>query len=135
MRARWGALLLLWCIAFAANAQSREEQEMNEKASALTKLTAYVDAVVVFSPGGRERSDLALLEGAFENNATLKPLLGGHVLRLQRGDRGVVVLVCTTDAAAALLEDLSCTGQIDKHRWREGVRPACEFTLSAAACP
>nr|CBA32668.1 hypothetical protein Csp_D33300 [Curvibacter putative symbiont of Hydra magnipapillata] len=118
-----------------ACSSAQEPQHMFDKASALTKLTAHVDAAVLFSPTGKSESDQALLDKAFADNPTLKPQLGTDKLLLQRGEKGVVVLVCTEGGAKALLEDLSCTPGIDKHHWRDEPDRICTFSLSPAACP
>lgn len=95
------------------------ESEMYSTASALTKLTAHVDASVLFSPVGETSSDQALLAKAFEDNPTLQSPLGALSLHLQRGTKGVVLMVCTSDGTTVLFEDLSCTPGIDRHHWRD----------------
>lgn len=105
---------------FLACSTAQESQQLYDKASALTKLAAHVDAAILYSPAGKSESDQALFEKAFADNPRLKSQLGADELRLMRGERGIVLLVCTKDDLKALLEDLSCTPQMDKHRWREG---------------
>jgi hypothetical protein len=117
-----------------ACALAQDPQEMNDKASALTKLTSHVDAAVIFTPDGRSQSDQALFDKAFEDNPTLKPYLAQHALRLQRGDKGVALMVCTSDGAASLLEDLSCTPGVDKHHWSEQPGRSCTFALNPSTC-
>ncbi len=120
---------------FLACSSTKEPQQMFDKASALTKLTAHVDAAVLYSPTGKSESDQTLFEKGFANNPSLKQQLGTDKLLLQRGEKGVVVLVCTDGGAKALLEDLSCTPGIDKHHWRDEPDRLCAFSLSPAACP
>lgn len=110
-------------------------QQMFDKASALTKLTAYVDAAVLFGPTGKLDSDQVLFDKAFADNPSLRPQLGSDALRLQRGEKGIVLMVCTKDGSKALLEDLSCTPGMDKHPWRDEPGRACTFSLSPTACP
>ncbi len=129
-----------WLIAatttvFLACSSAQEPQQMFDKASALTKLTSHVDAAVLYSPTGKLDSDQALFEKAFADNPSLKPQLGTDALRLQRGQKGVVLMACTEDGSKALLEDLSCTPGMDKHPWRDELDRACVFSLSPAACP
>lgn len=130
----------LWLIAASATvvlacSNVVEPQQMFDKASALTKITAYVDAAVLYSPTGASDSDQTLFDKAFTDNPSLKSQLGTASLRLQRGDKGVVVMVCTEDGSTALLEDLSCTPGMDKHPWRDEPGRACTFSLSPTACP
>jgi hypothetical protein len=125
--------LVLASIFLVVSASAQDAQQMNEKGSALTKLTAHVDGSVIFGTG-RSTSDEALFEKAFEDNPALKPLLGSHALRLQRGEKGIVLLVCTPDASTALLEDLSCTPEMDGRHWQSEPSRSCEFTLNASTC-
>jgi len=129
------AVLLAAGSMLVACAWSQDMQEMNDKASALTKLTAHVDAAVMFSPDGRAQADQVLFEKTFADNPTLKPYLAKDTLRLLRSERSVVVLVCTPDASVAWLEDLSCTAGVDMHPWRDKPPRQCAFTLDAATCP
>nr|CBA28196.1 hypothetical protein Csp_A06070 [Curvibacter putative symbiont of Hydra magnipapillata] len=120
---------------YLACSSAQEPQQMFDKASALTKLTAHVDAAVLYSPTGKSESDKTLLDKAFADNPTLKQQLGIDMLLLQRGEKGVVVLLCTEGGAKALLEDLSCTSGMDKHHWRDEPDRICAFSLNPAGCP
>lgn len=105
-RSRLAAVLIFVLVACS---KPLTPQGMYDSASALTKLTAHVDAAVVYGPPEEGVSDQTLLDKAFSDNPTLKPQLGSQTIRLQRGDKGVVLLLCTADGATSLLEDLSCT--------------------------
>jgi hypothetical protein len=120
---------------FLACSTAQESQQLFDKASALTKLTAHVDAAILYSPAGKLESDQTLFDKAFAANPWLKSQLGSDGLRLQRGERGIVLMVCTEDGSKALLEDLSCTPNMDKHPWRDEPDRACTFSLSPTACP
>ncbi|GAB4088301.1 hypothetical protein GCM10028785_09700 [Hydrogenophaga soli] len=133
MRRLW--LIATSAIVVLACSNVVEPQQMFDKASALTKLTAYVDAAVLYSPTGASDSDQTLFDKAFADNPLLKPQLGSDTLRLQRGEKGVVLMVCTEDGTKALLEDLSCTPGMDKHPWRDEPGRTCTFSLSPTACP
>lgn len=130
---RW--LIAATTTVFLACSSAQEPQQMFDKASALTKLTAHVDAAVLYSPTGKLDSDQALFDKAFADNPSLKPQLGTDALRLQRGEKGVVLMACTEDGSKALLEDLSCTPGMDKHPWRDEPDRACTFSLSPTDCP
>ncbi len=127
-------LVATFLLSALASSNAQDFQEMYEKASAVTKLTSHVGAAVIFSPNGRLESDQALFDKAFEDNATLKPQLGMDVLRLLRGDKGVVILVCTADGTKSVLKDLSCTPGMDLHHWRDQPDRVCEFALGPATC-
>lgn len=122
-------------IVILACSSVQNPQQMFDKASALTKLTASVDAAVLYSPQGKIYSDQALFDKAFTENASLKPQLGAERILLRRGERGVVLLVCTQDGSKALLEDLSCTPGMDKNYWRDEPNHNCTFSISPEICP
>lgn len=132
LRRYWLAAALSFVL--VACSKPLEPQRMYDSASALTKLTAHVDAAVVYGPSVEGVSDQALLDKAFEDNPTLKPQLGSQTIHLQRGDKGVVLMLCSADGATSLLEDLSCTPGMDKHHWRDEPGRSCTFALSPAAC-
>lgn len=123
-------LLTLWGWVGAAAAQNA--QGMYERASALTKLTAHVEATVLYgsSPAADDQS---LITQAFQANPAAAPLLSDYAFRLLRRGKGVVLLMCTADGARAVLEDASCTAAMDKHFWRDDPNRTCEFSRDAAA--
>ncbi|GKS85048.1 hypothetical protein AVMA1855_12870 [Acidovorax sp. SUPP1855] len=126
-------IVLLCCALMACS--NNQEPKMNSAASALTKLTANVEAEILYGTGAKDVSDRAVIDKAFEENPMLKPELGANDILLRRGDKGVVVLMCTHDRGTSLLEDLSCTPQMDQHHWRDAPGRACMFSMSPDACP
>jgi len=129
---RYALLLVASCALIACS--SNQEPKMNSAASALTKLTAHVDASVVYGTGAKDLSDQQLIDKALDDNPSVKSELGSNAITLQRGERGVVVLVCSSDRATSLLEDLSCTPEMDKHHWREEPGRFCTFSLTPESC-
>ena len=113
----------------AACATRPTEQEMNYLASALTKVSAAVDATVRYrrSADGLAEAELLRLSTAHDP-ALMKPF-GGLTVRVLRDGRDSAVLVCEPQAGKALLEDAGCTAKLDQHRWNSGGTDRCEFTL------
>lgn len=126
-------IVLLSCMLVACS--NNQEPKMNSAASALTKLTANVEAEVLYGTTAKEASDRALIDKAFEENPTLKSELDAHDITLSRGEKGVVALVCTRDRSTSLLEDLSCTPEMDKHHWRDAPGRSCTFSMDPNMCP
>jgi hypothetical protein len=108
-------VLALAAVLLASCATQPSEREMNYLASALTKVSAAVDATVRY-----RRQPESLTEG--------EPFDGLSV-RVLRSGRDSAVLVCQPQGKA-LLEDAGCTAKLDAHRWRTtGGGNQCAFTL------
>ena len=114
-------------------AAQRSETEMNFSASALTKLSAAVDATVRYTqiPAGVNGAELLALS-TVEDPTLLEPFKTFKILA-RRDGRFSEVLVCEADGSAALLEDSGCTAKLDRHAWREKPLSRCEFSLDLAA--
>jgi hypothetical protein len=110
------------------------ESEMYPLASALTKLTAAVEATVFDTPGGGTE-DAELLAAATRDNPQLLAPFERYTVRAKRDAGHAIVLVCSIDGRLALLEDAGCSAKLDAHRWKAAAQKECAFTLSAAtAC-
>lgn len=107
----------------------RSEQELNYTASALTKVSAAVDATVQYMsvPNGASSAEILRLSTS-EDPALLKPLKGFRILARREGPFSEV-LVCEHDGSKALLEDAGCTAKLDRTHWRDNPHARCEFTL------
>jgi hypothetical protein len=114
-------------------ATQHSEKEMNFSASALTKLSAAVDATVRYTqiPDGVNGAELLTLSAA-EDPTLLEPFKTFKIL-VRREGRFSGVLVCEADGSAALLEDSGCTAKLDRHAWREKLTARCEFSLDLSA--
>lgn len=126
------ALLLFGC----ACAQARSESEMQEMASALTKVAKTTETTVRYEKLGLDLRDMDLLILATRHDQELLTPLKGYTLRAKPEAGHAVVLVCTSDGSTALLEDAGCTARLDQHHWRAQPPLPCEFTLDLAkVCP
>lgn len=130
------SLLPKLCAAICAlvlhGASHADDKDMYRMASALTKLTAAVDAQVFFTPGGGALDDAGLLAAVASSQPDLLPNFSSYVLRIHRYQAAVVLLVCTGDATEAVLEDVSCTARLDRHHWRDTPGSACMPTTNVA---
>ena len=113
----------------AACALRPSEREMNYLASALTKVSAAVDATVRFRPPPTAASEAEMLQASTAHDPGLLKPFADYTLRVQRSGRASVVLVCDRAAKTALLEDAGCTAKLDEHRWSAATAQRCEFTL------
>lgn len=116
------------CIAVLAACASTPEREINFLASAMTKLSAAVDATVRFRRPADGMAEAELLRLSVAHDPALLKPFDGMTLRVLREARDSAVLLCEPNAGKALLEDAGCTAKLDRHRWNSGA-DRCEFTL------
>lgn len=109
------------------------EDSMMIKAAALTKLTSAVEAVVHYpTEEMKELDDVGLLEFATtEDKSLLTRFIGLH-LKVKRENGHAAVLVCNEQKTQALLEDVGCTAELDRHAWREA-GTACTFSIDLSS--
>ena len=106
-----------------------KRDEMNVRASELTKLSAAVEAYIRYGnpPPGASEEDV--LREATRDQPRLLEDFAAFKLRVLSQDRHGAVLVCTKAGDRALLEDAGCTGKMDVHHWEKKDAP-CSFTVS-----
>jgi len=104
---------------------SASEEEMYEKASALTKLTGMVEVIVVYSDESSKLSDAELLQAATEHDPTVLDQFEDYELRASQLGGHAVVIMCDAKGKEALLHDLGCTAGLDKHFWKTGIQEPC----------
>lgn len=115
---------------------SASEEEMYEKASALTKLTGMVEVIVVYSDESSGLSDTELLKEATAHDSTVLDQFGNYELRASQADGHAVVTMCDANGDEALLYDLGCTAGLDTHYWKTELQEPCGTEQSKApACP
>lgn len=129
-------ITLFWSILLAtvtSCATQPDANEMNRLASALTKLTAAVDAAVRYD-GIRPNtpSPSILSQSTTADPQLLKPFEGYSIQVVQQGENSLV-LVCDAEKKTALLEDAGCTARMDLHRWNSPTRSSCQPTLNLMA--
>ncbi len=134
--ARLSFLVLLLLLFGSACAQARSDSEMNELASALTKVSSAVESTVHYKKTDGGKRDMALLILATQHDPGLLELFQGYVLRAKAEDGHGLVLVCTPDGKELLLEDATCTSRFELHHWKNSPLPDCDYTLTVKAiCP
>lgn len=110
-----------------------QERDMNHLASALTKVSAAVDAKVRYEDFPVNAPSEALLQAVAQGDPQLMRNFDGRVLRVLRAGEDSAVLLCETGPGRALLEDAGCTAAMDAHRWSSAAPQRCEFTLNLKA--
>lgn len=115
---------------------AQDTRQMYAKASALTKLSAAVEATVLYKNPSPALTDNELLHLSTVGDSALFQEFDIFSLRVHKASNAVIVLVCNLEGTVALLEDASCTAKLDRHHWRDLTSAQCEFTLNAAeTCP
>lgn len=102
---------------------------MNHLASALTKVSAAVDATVRYKRSSDGLEGAQLLQAATAHDSSVMKPFDGLTVRVRRVGRDSSVLVCGAPDGPALLEDAGCTAKLDEHRWSNNANDRCEFTL------
>lgn len=115
--------------ALAACASPPTERELNFMGSALTKVSAAVDATVRYRRPAEGLPEQELLQLATAHDPALLKPFQGLTVRVLREGVDSAVLVCQKDEGAALLEDAGCTARLDQRRWTSRGADRCEFTL------
>jgi hypothetical protein len=125
---RWIVVASL-TLSLVACALQPSEREMNYLASALTKVSAAVDATARYRRSADGLSDTQLLQAATAQDPSLMKPFEGFTVRVLREGRDSAVLVCKANGGAPLLEDAGCTTRMDVHRWSQAASDLCEFTM------
>lgn len=123
------AAAVVFLLAACASAQS--ERDTNYLGSALSKLSAAVDATVRYDKPAEDVDEPTLLQLAIAQDPSLLQPFNGMTLRIRREGQASAVLICEAPQGKALLEDAGCTARMDSHRWRD--ETACQFTLDLSA--
>lgn len=132
---------LVYCfvlLAFAGCTASRaaEAEKMYVLGSALTKLSASVEATVRYEDPPQGISDKELLALSTKHDPGLMEPFTDYDLHVSREDAHAVVLVCDKEGKIGLLEDAGCSSEMDRHLWKEDPPKPCKITLKAReACP
>lgn len=129
MRAK--IVLFVVALAFVAGCRvsGADEEEMYRLASALTKLSAAVEATVRYEnplPGIGEQE---LLRLATQHDPSLLKPFENYSVRAMSQNRHAIVLLCTKDKTRGLIEDAGCSAKLDQHLWQAEQPKSCEFTV------
>jgi len=106
-------------------------EKMNILGSALTKLSASVEATVRYEDPPEGSSDKELLALATNHDPGLLAPFSDYTVRVSRQDGHAIVLICDNKGKVALLEDAGCSSELDQHLWKENPPKRCEFMLDA----
>ena len=125
--------ILVALLSACAVTKGRESaDEMYVRASALTKLSAAMEAHVRYGNPLARATEAELLAEGTKHDPALLTNLGEYRVRIRNDERHAMVLMCSKDGTRILLEDAGCTGEMDLHHWDKPDLP-CEFTLAAAS--
>ena len=110
-----------------------EEGKMDNLAGRLVKLTTAVEATLRYGEQPAGLTDRELLRIATRHDPMLLREFADYTIRVSRGQRHAILLVCTGDGKHALLEDTGCAPESVRHLWKEAPPRLCEFTLATEA--
>ena len=133
-----GFALCFVLLAFAGCTVSRaaEAEKMYILGSALTKLSASVEATVRYEDPPEGIGDMELLILSTKHDPGLLGPFTDYTVCVSRQDGHAVVLMCDKDGKIGLLEDAGCSSEMDRHLWKEDPPKPCKVTLDAKeACP
>lgn len=119
--------LSLGACSFSSASVTRDE--MNIRASQLTKLSAAMESYVRYDNPASGMDEDDLLKAATKDQPQLLSDFSNFKLRVLSRDRHATILVCDKEGKRALLEDAGCTGKMDLRHW-EKIDAPCSFTLS-----
>ncbi len=126
-------IFLLNGCAFVSHKKDNSET-MYIKASALTKLSAAVEATVRYDNVPNTLSDQELLMLSTQDDPALLEPFNGYVLKVNREFNHAIVLMCNEEGTKGLLEDAGCTAPMDNHLWQKNA--LCTFTIHLdVVCP
>ena len=129
MNRQWIVVASL-ALSLVACASQPSEREMNYLASALTKVSAAVDATARHRRSADGLNEAQLLQAATAHDPSLMKPFDGMTVRVLREGRDSAVLVCRANGGTPLLEDAGCTAKMDVHRWSQAANDRCEFTVN-----
>ena len=116
--------------------RAAEAEKMYVLGSALTKLSASVEATVRYEDPPEGIGDKELLDLSTKHDPGLMEPFAEFALRVSRQDGHAVVLVCDKDGKVGLLEDAGCSSEMDRHLWKENPTKPCDFTVKTKeVCP
>ena len=123
-------MFLLLASAGCTVSRAAEAEKMYVLGSALTKLSASVEATVRYENPPEGISDKELLDLSTKHDPGLMDPFAGYTLWVSRQDGHAVVLVCDKVGKIGLLEDAGCSSEMDRHLWKETPPMPCEFTIT-----
>ena len=115
-------------VGVTACATAYDEAEMQQMASAVTKVARQLDAYIFAYPESAELPSEKLVDVIKSRDAQLMAALDQYRVRFRAVGENSSVLICSKDGSRALLEDAGCSATSDLHEW-DGAALPCEFSL------
>jgi hypothetical protein len=128
------AFLLL--MASCSQTGTGEHEDLQKARGAMRNLSKTMQACYRFEDPPAGLQDRELLEYCTRHNPGLRDFYENFTVKFKFDQDYAVVLVCSQDGERWVMEDLSCTGEMDSPPLdNEPARP-CEFSLSVGGvCP
>jgi len=106
---RFFVLSIVVLLPGCACAQGAPDRDVQELASALTKVASAVESTVHVKHEGAGLKDAALLQKATKHDPGLLAPFRSFVMKAEHNGDHALVMVCSEDGAKAFLVDATCT--------------------------
>ncbi|MFZ5584794.1 MAG: hypothetical protein ACOZHQ_02580 [Thermodesulfobacteriota bacterium] len=93
----------------------------------VTQTTNQLAGCIRFDNPPTHLSDQELIAFCTRRNPRPAQALNRYAVKVVHDNKDAIVLVCSPDGANALIEDASCTEEIDRNHWKQP--SPCQFTL------
>lgn len=108
---------------------NNKETEFYKAASALTKLSAAVEATVRYEGVAVNADSEEIIRQATRHDKTLLSYFSDYELKVHVEARHAIVLLCNKEKTEMHLEDAGCSAEMDVHHWKTKTIQTCEATL------
>lgn len=121
---------IIFSLASALPAHAINSREMANLASALTHVSSAIQATIKVKNPSNQLSGKELLRLSVAHDPALLRPFNDYEIDVIRHGKFAIVLICDERETMALLEDITCTAQIDKNHWRNFPKTPCRSTYS-----
>lgn len=122
---------ILMLMAFAnANASPIDDEERGRLSTKIVNLSSAIDVYFTNLPEAPTEYDESVLRNATQHDSSLLATeFEPYLLKVQYQAPYAVLLLCSKDGQAALMEDAGCSARLDRQVINEA---PCEFTLQVS---
>jgi hypothetical protein len=132
----WIMVAVSLLVASCLHAGAGEHEDLQKARGAMRNLSKAMEACFKYENPPAELQGKGLLEYCTQHNAGLRDFYEKFTMKFKYDQGYAVVLVCSQDGGRWLMEDVSCTGEMDSPPIENEPERPCEFSLTAGrVCP
>jgi len=132
----WALIAATVLMAACQHSVSDEQEGLQKALGAMRNLSKTMEACYKYENPPAELQGRELMEYCTQHNPGLREFYEGFTVKFKFDQGYAVVLVCSKDGSRWLMEDLSCTGEMDSPPIDNAPERPCEFSLTAGGvCP